>query len=525
MDIRKTEQDTLECTPSLVNASEAQKDVPSPGSNESGRCELSYVDPNFDFTDKFLKRLCVFNWVVGILLAALFSLTASTESIWKSASLYFILFFYCAGQTWYAFGASNRRKRLHTIELTTQGITFSSQWRVSMLDRLHRSWDDVHSIQYLTNGCENRRVIGWADCGPGESDEYAVRPELIFDFKSGGQSNIMLRGLTHQQGQELLVALRTFGNPACFSGEIMALEKSILLQQGGTPTFTRLWEEDLSSRYVATNYSPLQGNKILQSGRYRVCFQFAAGGMSAVYLARTEGNAKVVLKEAVLPRTTSEAHRTKSRELFQREAYLLLKLNHPQIAKVLDVFSEAGRDYLVLEHVPGQTLRRIVEKCGKVDEARALEWAEQISDILDYLHTRQPAVVHRDLTPDNLILREDGKIVLVDFGAANEYVGTATGTFIGKQCYMAPEQLRGKAQPSSDIYSFGATLHFLLTGCDPIPLSSSQPRLQESELSEPVNQLVSACTRLESSERPDSMEEVAATMATITRKQAPLLAL
>lgn len=102
--------------------------------------------------------------------------------------------------------------------------------------------------------------------------------------------------------------------------------------------------------------------------------------------------------------------------------------------------------------------------------------------------------MHRDVTPDNLVLANDGHITLIDFGAANEFVGTATGTLIGKQSYISPEQFRGKAQTASDLYSLGCTIFFLLTGEDPEPLSESSPRLKNSAVSIQLDNIVVSCT-------------------------------
>ncbi len=90
-----------------------------------------------------------------------------------------------------------------------------------------------------------------------------------------------------------------------------------------------------------------------------------------------------------------------------------------------------------------------------------------------YLHNQKVPILHRDLTPDNLLLDESDALKLIDFGAAHQFVEGVTGTLIGKQCYIAPEQLRGSASVRSDIYSFGCTLYFLLTGNDPVALAPS----------------------------------------------------
>jgi serine/threonine protein kinase len=117
-------------------------------------------------------------------------------------------------------------------------------------------------------------------------------------------------------------------------------------------------------------------------------------------------------------------------------------------------------------------------------------------------------------------LREDGALVLIDFGAANEYVGQATGTLIGKQSYISPEQFRGKAEPSSDIYALGGTLNFLLTGDDPEPLSPSHPRRVRGELSQDIDQLVASCTALSTSERIQSARALNDAIDQLTGKAA-----
>jgi serine/threonine-protein kinase len=131
-----------------------------------------------------------------------------------------------------------------------------------------------------------------------------------------------------------------------------------------------------------------------------------------------------------------------------------------------------------------------------------------MATILKYLHEQDPPLVHRDFTPDNLVLCEDGSIVVIDFGAANEFIGNATGTFVGKHAFIAPEQFRGKACVQSDIYAFGCTLHYLLTGKEPEALSTSDPAQENSRISSELNQLVVACTQLETRDRYQSAAQL-----------------
>jgi serine/threonine-protein kinase len=153
-----------------------------------------------------------------------------------------------------------------------------------------------------------------------------------------------------------------------------------------------------------------------------------------------------------------------------------------------------------------------VNRTGLQSEAIVLKWTAEIASILQYLHGLDPPIVHRDLTPDNIVLKEDGTIAVIDFGAANEYVGNATGTLIGKQSYIAPEQFRGKASPLSDLYALGCTLNFLLTGEDPEALSVSHPRTMHEGLSKSVDALVASLTALDEQDRVSSATELKETV-------------
>ncbi|MBX9686888.1 MAG: hypothetical protein K2X27_09315, partial [Candidatus Obscuribacterales bacterium] len=107
-----------------------------------------------------------------------------------------------------------------------------------------------------------------------------------------------------------------------------------------------------------------------------------------------------------------------------------------------------------------------------------------------------------------LVLRNDGKVIVVDFGAANELIGNATGTFVGKHSFIAPEQLRGKATIHSDIYAFACTLHFLLTGVEPEALSPSNPKELNPNLSLELAELIESCTQLEAADRYQSVAQL-----------------
>lgn len=340
--------------------------------------------------------------------------------------------------------------------------------------------------------------------GPEKTLDSAV---LSFFERDQQHADLFCSKLNHGELEQLLLGIQLWARPEAVDAsvsELQELVKSRLLnggQKSADPSYTALWEEELRRRFRQVAFLPLEPGKIIRNGSLKVIKQLAMGGLSAIYLCQLDNREMVILKEAVIPDDSQPELKQKASELFEREARILMKLSNPGIVSVLDYFVDSGRSYLMLEYVIGQDLRQYVSQNGRVRESIVIDWALQVADTLSYLHKQETPVIHRDLTPDNLVVRNDGKIVVIDFGAANEFIGTSTGTFVGKQCYIAPEQFRGKATLQSDIYSFGGTLHFLLTGKDPEALTRSHPRELNSQVSEALDSLVADCTAPEAEER------------------------
>ncbi|MCW6035809.1 serine/threonine protein kinase [Spirulina subsalsa FACHB-351] len=164
----------------------------------------------------------------------------------------------------------------------------------------------------------------------------------------------------------------------------------------------------------------------------------------------------------------------KELELWEREVQTLGKLDHPGIPNYLDCFEQdtAGDRlfYLVQERVKGKSLAQWVEQGWQPSE-KAIKWiAQETLRILEYLHSFHPPILHRDIKPENLILDSSGKVSLIDFGAVQTVYRDADSvvkTFVGTLGYMPPEQYQGKSYPTSDLYSLGATLVFVITGRSP----------------------------------------------------------
>ncbi|MEH1854478.1 MAG: ankyrin repeat domain-containing protein [Nostoc sp.] len=225
--------------------------------------------------------------------------------------------------------------------------------------------------------------------------------------------------------------------------------------------------------------------------QYRILDTLGQGGSGTTYLAEDlESTKQVALKALSLHRMTD----WKMMELFEREAKILSQLNHPGIPEYLGYFQvETLEDryfYIAQELAEGKTLTALVESGWRTSEDEVRRIAIQILEILVYLHSLKPPVVHRDIKPQNIIRRDDGQVFLVDFGAVQHTYYTTFmrgSTVVGTYGYMAPEQFRGQAVPATDLYALGATLLFLLTHRSPADLESDglkinfRPRVQISE--------------------------------------------
>src|SRR5918994_659082 len=207
----------------------------------------------------------------------------------------------------------------------------------------------------------------------------------------------------------------------------------------------------------------------LLQGRYRIIRQLGQGGMGAVYEAVDERlDTTVALKETLFADE-------RLRKQFEREARLLARLHHPALPRVSDHFSEDDGQFLVMQFIPGDDLSEMMtRKRGPFPVDQVLTWADQLLDALDYLHTQDPQIIHRDIKPQNLKLTQRGQIILLDFGLAKGQGGdisrvTTSASIFGYTPNYAPlEQIQGLGTDArSDLYSLSATLYHLMTGVKP----------------------------------------------------------
>lgn len=278
-------------------------------------------------------------------------------------------------------------------------------------------------------------------------------------------------------------------------------------------SYTELWLNELSAPPKRDKLRPLEPGTILHQGKYRIINKIGIGGQGTVYLAHSTISEalsqELVLKEFVLPIFPDARVRRQAAERFQEEATLLSRLKHERIVKFYEIFIEDHRLYMAMEKIEGRTLEELVELEGPQSNQSVKALLLSMAEILAYLHKSSPPVIHRDFTPDNLMLSEDGTLKLIDFSVATEIQNEITGTVVGKMNYIAPEQFRGKATTKSDIYSLGATAYFLLTGEHPEAISRSSPfTVNPDNVDSGLDRIVKRCTEPDHTLRYQSVQDL-----------------
>ena len=269
-------------------------------------------------------------------------------------------------------------------------------------------------------------------------------------------------------------------------------------------------------------------NIALLQGRYRILTQVGKGGFGAVYRVediQQSGNIvaiKQINLRGLTPQETIEAT-----DAFNREVSLLSHLSHPNLPRIYDNFTDPEHWYLVMDFIEGETLESYLDAKGANYTAslnEVLTLGLQLCTVLDYLHTREPVIIFRDLKPANIMRTPDNKLYLIDFGIARSFKpGKLKDTIpFGSPGYAAPEQY-GKAQttPRADIYSLGALLHMLLSGDDPVdnPFHFSPLRIYGVSGLTELEALLVSMVQLDANKRPATVTEVKDELQRITDLQ------
>jgi eukaryotic-like serine/threonine-protein kinase len=206
-------------------------------------------------------------------------------------------------------------------------------------------------------------------------------------------------------------------------------------------------------------------------GRYRVLGRLGVGGMATVYLAEDSSLGRKVALKVMAERYAEDGEFV---ERFRREAQAAARLNHPNIIAVYDRGEADGRPYIAMEYLQGRTLKQVIQKEGPLPPERAIAVAMQVLAGLRYAH--EHGVVHRDVKPHNVLVGDDGRIKVTDFGIAHagDPQMTEVGSIVGTAQYLSPEQARGRSVgPQTDVYSLGVVLYEMLAGRVPFEGDSS----------------------------------------------------
>ena len=248
-------------------------------------------------------------------------------------------------------------------------------------------------------------------------------------------------------------------------------------------------------------------------GKYEVLREVGRGGMSVVYLAMDKRlNKQWAIKE--FRKDKDDASKQVALKALLDEANLMKKLDHPTLPRIVDIIDDNQNVYVVMDYIEGESLNKVLDAYGAQPQEAVIEWAKQLSDVLDYLHTQNPPVIYRDMKPANIMLKPDGTVRLIDFGIAREYKEGKDGDTeaIGTRGYAAPEQFGGKGQTDArtDIYSLGVTLYHLVTGKNPAepPYEIYPIRHWDPTLSSGFEWLIQKCTQLNPNDRYQSCAEV-----------------
>lgn len=240
-------------------------------------------------------------------------------------------------------------------------------------------------------------------------------------------------------------------------------------------------------------------------GKYKILDKIGQGGMSLVYLAVNEKvNKKWAVKEI---RKDVGKNYGAVKQSMTAELDLLKCLSHPNLPSIVDVIEEDENFLIVMDYIEGKSLSEILKIYGAQPQEKVILWSKQLCDVLEYLHTQNPPIIYRDMKPANVMLKPDGNVILIDFGAARTFKDEEANdtVWLGTRGYAAPEQYGGSGQTDArtDIYGLGATMYHLVTGHHPgkPPYEMYPIRIWNRALSSGLEKIIQKCTRKNPRER------------------------
>lgn len=247
-------------------------------------------------------------------------------------------------------------------------------------------------------------------------------------------------------------------------------------------------------------------------GKYKILSEIGRGGMSTVYLAMNERANKPWAIKEVRKDGVENFEVIKQSQMVETD--MLKRFNHPNLPSIVDVIDQTDSFLIVMDYIEGKPLSETLSSYGALPCDDVVEWAKQLCDVLEYLHSRKPAIIYRDMKPSNVMLKPDGTVMLIDFGTAREFKenNVADTTCLGTRGYAAPEQFGGQGQTDArtDVYCLGATIYHLVTGHNPSdpPYEMYPIRHWNPSLSSGLEKIIIKCTQLNPNDRYQSCAEL-----------------
>ncbi len=371
-----------------------------------------------------------------------------------------------------------------TLEITERGIC----WRANnlltyLILRVARqpvepvSWDRIRAITFGESGQQLKTEFkNEFETITLESSYKALGSYRNLNF-IGVDSNkfrallsVSVSSLSDQSRQNLAAMITRHAPDAVMTK--VAVEELIgtEVEKSRDLSYTDIWLNVLHSNDEPKRTTDLSPGDRLNDNQLTIVRKLATGGQANLFLAERDDGEKIVLKEYIVS-TISSTSAMLGLEEFESESSVLEKISHRNAAKIFGVFAEQGRAYIMMEYFKGRSLREIVDESGAMEYSIVSSIAKQLADVLGTLHEMEPPVIHRDVSPDNVILLDDGCVKLIDFSVARQGESREAGDFVGKASYVSPEQFRGFVNRKNDVYGFGATLYFALVARDPEPIS------------------------------------------------------
>jgi serine/threonine protein kinase len=400
------------------------------------------------------------------------------------------------------------------LTLNSNSLLFSENFLLPLNFRVYRSMNDISAISLE----------------PHQSDFQ--RSTLRLSFFSGGIFRSKLKQFERSDLQRMINFIDENASRCTLDANVLALKQKLSeelspgseVPEHGSTEFEALESESIVDRraeFKSTVFVPHAPDTVLHAGSVRIIKQLSSKPTSAVYMARRADGCLCLLKQFIVS-PVSLASLTAKEEIHE-ETTTAVEAKAPgssRESKIFDKFCIENAAYVLCDYVQGEDLRTFVSRLGASKELEVVSWAIEIAEIMDSLHGQSVPVIHGSLKPSKLILDNSGAIRLLDasriwqfFDVANtDSNASASRTLVSEQSYIAPEQLRGQVTCQSDIYSFGCTLFYLLTGRHPDALTPADLTNEDIFLTDWFIQLIISCTAFEQDERPKSFQDILLTL-------------